>query len=120
MSIFSSKDNAPGCTRQACAFAGAFEEFKQINAVVIGIGKDSAASHKKFAEKYSLPFILPSDPELTAIQAFRGTNEYGPGALLYVPFLRNTLWFSSDSSGGNRDPSWSKARIASLFSDTKL
>jgi len=67
---FYPRDNTPGCTRQACAFAGAFEEFKQINAVVIGISKDSAASHKKFAEKHGLPFILLSDPELTAIQAY--------------------------------------------------
>ena len=67
---FYPRDNTPGCTRQACAFAGAFEAFKQINAVVIGISKDSTASHKKFAEKYGLPFILLSDPELTAIQAY--------------------------------------------------
>ena len=67
---FYSKDNTPGCTRQACAFAGAYQEFKKINAVVIGISKDSVASHQKFAEKYSLPFILLSDPELTAIQAY--------------------------------------------------
>lgn len=67
---FYPRDNTPGCTRQACAFAGAFEEFKQIDAVVIGISKDSAASHKKFAEKFSLPFLLLSDPELTAIQAY--------------------------------------------------
>lgn len=67
---FYPKDNTPGCTRQACAFAGAYEEFKKINAVVIGVSKDSAASHQKFAEKHSLPFILLSDPELTAIQAY--------------------------------------------------
>ena len=67
---FYPKDNTPGCTRQACAFAGVFEEFRQIDAVVIGISKDSTASHKKFAEKYNLPFILLSDPELTAIQAY--------------------------------------------------
>lgn len=67
---FYPRDNTPGCTRQACAFAGAFEEFKRLDAVVIGISKDSAASHKKFAEKYGLPFILLSDPELAAIQAY--------------------------------------------------
>lgn len=66
---FYPKDNTPGCTRQACAFAGAYQEFRKINAVVIGISKDSMASHQKFAEKYGLPFILLSDPELTAIQA---------------------------------------------------
>lgn len=67
---FYPRDNTPGCTRQACTFAGAFEAFKQIGAVVIGISKDSVASHKKFAEKFNLPFILLSDPELTAIQAY--------------------------------------------------
>ena len=67
---FYPKDNTPGCTRQACAFAGAYEEFKKIDAVVIGISKDSVASHQKFAEKHGLPFILLSDPELTAIQAY--------------------------------------------------
>ena len=64
------EDNTPGCTRQACAFARAYEEFKKINVVVIGVSKDSAASHQKFAEKHGLPFILLSDPELTAIQAY--------------------------------------------------
>lgn len=67
---FYPRDNTPGCTRQACAFAGAYEEFKKINAVVIGVSKDSMASHQKFAEKHGLPFILLSDPELTAIQAY--------------------------------------------------
>ena len=67
---FYPRDNTPGCTRQACAFAGAYEAFKEINAVVIGVSKDSVASHQKFAEKHSLPFILLSDPELTAIQAY--------------------------------------------------
>ena len=67
---FYPKDNTPGCTRQACAFAGAYEEFEKINVVVIGVSKDSVASHQKFAEKHSLPFILLSDPELTAIQAY--------------------------------------------------
>ena len=67
---FYPKDNTPGCTRQACAFAGAYEEFKTLDAVVIGVSKDSAASHQKFAAKYDLPFVLLSDPELTAIQAY--------------------------------------------------
>jgi len=67
---FYPKDNTPGCTRQACAFASAYDVFRELNTVVIGISKDSAASHGKFAEKYALPFILLSDPELTAIQAY--------------------------------------------------
>lgn len=67
---FYPKDNTPGCTRQACAFAGAYEAFRELDAVVIGVSKDSVASHQKFAEKYGLPFILLSDPELSAIQAY--------------------------------------------------
>ena len=67
---FYPKDNTPGCTRQACAFAAAYEGFKSRNVVVIGISKDSVASHLKFAQKYNLPFILLSDPELQAIQAY--------------------------------------------------
>ena len=67
---FYPKDNTPGYTRQACAFAAAYEEFKTLEAVVIGISRDSAASHQKFADKHGLPFILLSDPELTAIQAY--------------------------------------------------
>ena len=67
---FYPKDNTPGCTRQACAFAASYEQFKTQDIVVIGISKDSAASHLKFAQKYDLPFILLSDPELQAIQAY--------------------------------------------------
>ena len=67
---FYSRDNTPGCSRQACAFAGAYEEFMSMDAVVIGVSKDSVASHVKFAEKYSLPFVLLSDPELEAIKAY--------------------------------------------------
>ena len=67
---FYPKDNTPGCTRQACAFAGAYEQFKRKDVVVIGVSRDSVASHVKFAEKYDLPFVLLSDPERKAIEAY--------------------------------------------------
>ena len=67
---FYPRDNTPGCTRQACAFAQSYGAFQEKNTVVIGVSKDSAASHLKFAEKYALPFVLLSDPELQAIQAY--------------------------------------------------
>ena len=67
---FYPKDNTPGCTRQACAFASAYQGFQGQNAVVIGISKDSIASHQKFAEKHQLPFVLLSDPERIAITAY--------------------------------------------------
>ena len=67
---FYPKDNTPGCTRQACAFAGSYEAFKSLDAVVIGVSKDPVASHAKFAAKHDLPFILLADPELEAIKAY--------------------------------------------------
>jgi peroxiredoxin Q/BCP len=67
---FYPKDNTPGCTRQACAFAGAYSDFVKKDVEVIGISRDSTATHVKFAEKYGLPFILLSDPELQAIKAY--------------------------------------------------
>ena len=67
---FYPKDNTPGCTRQACAFAGAYAEFQKRGVEVIGISKDSVASHQKFADKFSLPFVLLSDPERKAIEAY--------------------------------------------------
>ena len=67
---FYPKDSTPGCTRQACAFAQNHSNFEDKNVMVIGISKDSVASHLKFAEKYELPFVLLSDPELQAIQAY--------------------------------------------------
>lgn len=67
---FYPKDNTPGCTRQACAFAAAYDGFKDNNIAVIGVSKDSSASHQKFADKYNLPFILLSDTELEAIKAY--------------------------------------------------
>lgn len=72
---FYPRDNTPGCTRQACAFAGLFEEFKKRDIVVIGISKDSVESHRKFAEKHALPFILLADPELQAIKAYNVWQE---------------------------------------------
>ena len=67
---FYPKDNTSGCTKQACAFAAAYGLFKKRGAVVIGVSRDSVSSHVKFAEKYELPFILLSDPELEVIKAY--------------------------------------------------
>ena len=67
---FYPKDNTPGCTKQACNFGELYPQFLEKGAVVLGISKDSVASHKKFQEKYGLPFTLLSDPDLKAIQAY--------------------------------------------------
>lgn len=67
---FYPRDNTPGCTRQACAFATNYDAFREKDVVVIGISKDSVMSHLRFAQKYELPFILLSDPERQAIEGY--------------------------------------------------
>ena len=67
---FYSKDMTSGCTRQACGFAELYPQFTEKGAVVIGVSRDTVASHKKFEEKYALPFVLLSDPDLAVIQAY--------------------------------------------------
>ena len=77
---FYPKDMTSGCTKQACAFGELYPQFEEKGAVVIGVSKDSVASHKKFEEKYGLPFTLLSDTELSAIQAYdvwTEKNNYG-------------------------------------------
>mgnify|MGYP000935490338 FL=1 len=67
---FYPRDNTPGCTKQACGFADLYPQFSEKGVEIIGISKDSVASHKKFKEKYSLPFTILSDTELQTIQAY--------------------------------------------------
>ena len=67
---FYSKDMTSGCTKQACGFAELYPQFREKDAVVIGVSRDSVASHKKFEEKYGLPFVILSDPELSVIKAY--------------------------------------------------
>ena len=77
---FYPRDNTAGCTTQACGFAERYPQFLEKNAVVLGVSKDSVASHKKFEEKYELPFTLLSDTELSCIQAYdvwKEKNNYG-------------------------------------------
>ena len=81
---FYSKDMTSGCTKQACGFAELYPQFTEKGAVVIGVSKDTAASHKKFEEKYHLPFILLADPEKEAIQAYdvwKEKNRYGKATM---------------------------------------
>jgi len=94
---FYPRDNTPGCTRQACAFAAAYEAFKALDAVVIGVSKDSAASHQKFAQKHELPFILLSDPELATIQAYGVWQEKKNYGKVSMGVVRST--FVIDGAG---------------------
>ena len=94
---FYPKDNTPGCTRQACAFASAYSEFRNKNIEVIGISKDSVASHIKFAEKFSLPFVLLSDPDRIAIEAYGVWQEKKMCGKVGMGVVRTT--FIIDESG---------------------
>jgi len=94
---FYPKDNTPGCTRQACAFAGLYGEFQKRNVEVIGISKDSTASHVKFAEKHGLPFILLADPERIAIQAYGVWQEKKLYGKIGLGIIRTT--FIIDAEG---------------------
>ena len=94
---FYPRDNTPGCTRQACAFAGAYEEFKTLNVVVIGISKDTQTSHQKFADKYNLPFLLLSDPDRQAIEAYGVWQEKKNYGKVSMGVVRST--FVIDENG---------------------
>ena len=94
---FYPKDNTPGCTRQACAFASAYSEFQARGVEVIGISKDSVASHVKFAEKYNLNFILLSDPDIQAITAYDVWQEKRMCGKVGMGVVRTT--FIIDESG---------------------
>ena len=97
---FYPKDNTPGCTRQACAFAAAYDAFRNNNIVVIGISRDSVSSHVKFAEKYNLPFILLSDPERIAIEAYGVWQEKKTAGKVGMGVVRTTFLIDE---GGNID-----------------
>jgi len=94
---FYPRDNTPGCTRQACAFAQSYDAFRADDVVVIGVSKDSVASHVKFAEKYDLPFVLLSDPELQAIQAYGVWQEKKNYGKVSMGVVRST--YIIDESG---------------------
>ena len=87
---FYPKDNTPGCTKQACGFAERYPQFTEKGAVVLGVSKDSVASHKKFEEKYGLPFTLLADPGLAAIQAYDVWQEKKNYGKTYMGVVRST------------------------------
>ncbi|MBE6633169.1 MAG: thioredoxin-dependent thiol peroxidase [Ruminococcaceae bacterium] len=94
---FYPKDSTPGCTRQACAFAGAYEGFRRLGAAVIGVSRDSVASHARFAEKNGLPFILLSDPDRTALEAYGVWQEKKQYGKVSMGVVRTT--FVIDENG---------------------
>ena len=95
---FYPKDNTPGCTRQACAFAAALDRYQALGVPVIGISRDSVASHARFAEKYHLPFILLSDPEMQAIRAYDVWQEKKLYGKVSMGVVRTTYVIDADGT----------------------
>jgi peroxiredoxin Q/BCP len=95
---FYPKDNTPGCTRQACAFGAHYEEFQKRGITVIGISRDSVASHEKFAAKYGLPFILLSDPDRVAIEAYGVWQEKKLAGKVGMGVVRTTFLVDEDGN----------------------
>lgn len=95
---FYPRDNTPGCSRQACAFADMYGQFQELDVVVIGISKDSVASHQRFAEKYELSFILLSDPEREAIEAYDVWQEKKNYGKVSMGVVRTTYIIDEDGN----------------------
>jgi len=93
---FYPKDNTSGCTKQACGFGDRYPQIREKGAVVLGISKDSVASHKKFEEKYSLPFTLLSDTELTVIKAYDVWKEKKNYGKVSMGIVRTTYLIDED------------------------
>lgn len=93
---FYPKDNTPGCTKQACNFGQLYPQFQEQGVVVLGVSKDSVASHKKFEAKYDLPFTLLSDPELSCIQAYDVWQEKKNYGKVSMGVVRTTYLIDED------------------------
>ena len=87
---FYPRDNTSGCTKQACGFGELYPQFTEKGAVVVGVSKDSVASHKKFEEKYGLPFTLLSDTEKEVLQAYDVWKEKKTGGKVNMGVVRTT------------------------------
>ena len=104
---FYPRDNTLGCTRQACAFAAAQHVYAEHGIIVIGISKDSVASHTRFAQKYNLPFLLLSDPERTAIESYGVWQEKKSYGKTSMGVVRTTFYIDEQ---GVIQKVWPKAK----------
>ena len=93
---FYPRDNTPGCTKQACGYSQLYPQFQEIGAVVIGISKDTVASHKRFEEKQGLTFTILSDPELKVIQAYDVWKEKKNYGKVSMGVVRTTYLIDED------------------------
>ncbi len=93
---FYPRDNTPGCSKQACGFGELYPQFQEKGAVVLGVSKDSVASHKKFEEKFGLPFTLLSDTEKAVIEAYDVWHEKKMCGKVSMGVVRTTYLIDED------------------------
>ncbi len=117
---FYPKDDTPGCTKEACTLAEVYDEFSKLGVSVVGVSKDSVKSHKKFAEKYKLPFTLLSDPDGTMIEVYGAFGEKSLFGKTYLGILRVSYLINPDGTISAVYPKVDPASHAlQLLSDVK-
>ena len=104
---FYPKDMTSGCSKQACRFAELYPQFREKDAVILGVSKDSVSSHKKFEEKFGLPFTILSDPEQEVIKAYDVLKEKSMYGRKYMGVIRSTYLIDE------------KGKIAKAFGNVK-
>ena len=93
---FYPKDDTPGCTKEACGFRDAWDDIRALGAVIIGVSPDASASHRRFAEKYRLPFQLLSDPDRKVMEAYGAYGEKTLYGKKVTGVIRSTVWIGPD------------------------
>ena len=114
---FYPKDDTPGCTKEACGFRDGWSDLKKLGAVLLGVSADSAASHKKFAAKYRLPFTLLSDPDHTVMEKYGAWGEKVLYGKKVTGVIRSTVWIGPD---GKVKKHWARVREAATHPDAVI
>ncbi|HEY3451949.1 MAG TPA: thioredoxin-dependent thiol peroxidase [Myxococcales bacterium] len=105
---FYPKDNTPGCTREACDFRDKLADFKKKGVAVLGVSRDSAASHQKFKTKFALPFPLLSDPEARMLEAYGAWGEKVMYGKKVTGVIRSTVLIDEE---GKVAKVWPKVKV---------
>jgi thioredoxin-dependent peroxiredoxin len=106
---FYPKDDTPGCTKEACGFRDGWKELEKAGVAVLGVSADDAASHKKFAAKYKLPFTLLSDPKRAVMEKYGAWGEKVLYGKKVIGVIRSTVWIGKD---GKVKKHWTRVREA--------
>ena len=114
---FYPKDDTPGCTKEACGFRDAWKEVGKLNAVVLGVSADGAASHQKFTAKYRLPFPLLSDPDRKVMERYGAYGEKMMYGKKVMGVIRSTVWIGPD---GTVKKHWARVRDAAVHPEAVL